>query len=123
MLSMITGAASKYAIYAVIGVVIAGYGWHLKNAYDASVIQGVATKEAALNLATERADNARLVQTLIDRATVAEAQSAKLATIKGQIAHAAPSTSCIRSAPVRAAIGGLRIVNPGGHAIASVGNP
>lgn len=109
MLSLFTGSIGKFAMYAALAVALMGGAAVIKHQYDAGIIAEVAAKQAAANLAIERADNARIVAELQARAITAETEAANYASIKGAIAHAQPSSfSCIRSAAGRAALDGLR---------------
>lgn len=116
MLSWIAAGSTgaKFLVYGVLALSLLGGAAGIKYKYDASVIAKVAAKDAAANLVIERADNARKIAELSARAAVAEAEAANYAAIKGNIAHAQISTSCIRSPAMRAAIVGLR-GNPGNH--------
>jgi hypothetical protein len=112
--SLIWKAISPFAMYAVIGSFILGAGVWAKHDYDASIISGIAGKQAALALTEERANNAATISALQQRAKYAEAEAARYASIKGQIANAKSSTACASSPALRAALDGLR-GNSGGH--------
>lgn len=99
---------AKLIIYASLAAMLAGGAAVLKHEYDASVIAKVAAKQAAANLVIERADNARKIQALTDRAITAETEAANYAAIKGRISHATASKACASSSPVGAALSGLR---------------
>lgn len=116
MLAFLTGGVAKYVAYGVVAAALMGGAAYLKIQYDNGIVAGIAAKDAADVLATERADNARLVASLTSRAVQAEAQAATVATTKEAISHAQPSAfSCIRSPAGRVALGGMRHVNAGGH--------
>lgn len=109
MLSLFTGGAAKWIGYGALAVTLMGGAAVLKRNYDNGIIAQVAAKQAAVDLATERADNARLAAALADFNVKAEAQAVAVTTAKEAISHAPPSAfSCIRSPAGRAALGALR---------------
>lgn len=100
---------SKVIIGAAVLSFLTGTGALLVHQHDARVVAEVAAKVATVNLATERADNARLLAALGDLGKQTAAQATAQAHIKEDIAGAKPSSfSCIRSPRGRAALGGLR---------------
>lgn len=105
---------SKLAMYAVAAVVLSGGAWGLVKLHDSRVVAAVAEKEKTLNAETAKRDALRLADAMTARAAQEAAFGATLAQIKEAIAHAPHSTSCAGSAPVRAAVSGLR--NLGGNA-------
>ena len=115
MLSLITGSVGKYIGYGALAVSLLGGVAVVKHEYDNSVIASVAAKQATANLAVERADNARLLASVTTLAVESDAQATTVATLKGAIANAKPSTfSCIRSDAGRIVLGSMRH-NAGGH--------
>ena len=108
MLSLITGPFGKIIGYGALIVSLGGALGYAKHTYDASIIAGIAAKNAAALLITTQADNARVVATLQARVNQAQADAASKATIIEAISHAKRSSACIGSAPMRAALDGLR---------------
>lgn len=113
MLALITGPLGKYLGIGALAVSLMGAAGVALHEHDQRVIAGVAAKAAAVQLATERADHVREVAALQDKAAADLAQATRSASIKETIAHAKPSSACAQSAPVRAALDGLRGVS--GH--------
>lgn len=110
MLSWIAAGSTgaKFLVYGFLALSLMGGAATLKLRYDASIIASVAAKQAAANLVIERADNARKINELTSRAIVAEAEAANYASIKGAIAHAPITKSCLATGDIRAAVDGLR---------------
>lgn len=108
MLSLLISPVAKLAGGALLALSLAGGAAFLVHQHDNRVRAEVAAAEAAARLVTERADHARLVSVLEDRATAAEARAASTATIQRAISDAPASTACSQSAPMRAVVNGMR---------------
>lgn len=108
MLSFITSGAGK--LLGIIALIASLYGaaksWEYEH--DKRVLAEVSVKEQALVAATLKADNDRLVIALQDRDSAAMKLAASQRTIRDAINHAKVSATCVRSAPIAAAIDGLR---------------
>jgi hypothetical protein len=105
LLSLIPGRAALYAGAAVAALAIGAYALHQ---HDSRVRAEQSLAESVAAMKQMQADHERAVAALQTTAAEATARAEASATIRSSI-HAAPSSAtCAGSAPVRAALDGLR---------------
>lgn len=115
MLGMLTSTVGKATIILGLLVALGTMAATALHRHDAAVIASVGAAITKADLASERADHARTVTALETVASEAASRADAMSHTLENIANAIPSSECERSAPIGAALDGLRKRGAGGN--------